>query len=192
MNALKKIFLLTLISVFFLSAFSQSTSGTEVLYRINIDRTAESVAPNEDPTVVNEICNIEEPQLFPFWPWWWPLYRIVSVDAGPGYATVSCIGHGWKFCWASFIKIWSKIAEKERGVQAIQQEVAETTYESLITESEELAANGVYKGSLSKKLAIPGDKLNFVFFQMNWNYDPKNTYKGQAEIIISKTNNLGF
>ena len=188
MNAMKKFFLLTLLSVFFLSAFSQIQSGPEILYRINIDRSAN---PNEPVGELEPyIISGEDIQFFNHWIfWWWPFFRTVTTEVGPGWVTVTCEGKGWKPCWLNLKVLWSNVL---RDVQTIEPEVAEATYEDLIKESEELVSNGIYKGSLSKKLAIPGDRINLVIFQMNWNYNPRNIYDGKAEIIISKTNTLGF
>ena len=76
--------------------------------------------------------------------------------------------------------------------QDISLEAMETTYQNLVTTSEEQAANGVYRGSVTKKIAMSGVKNDYFLFQMNWDYDPENPYNGQAEIIISKTNNFGI
>ena len=184
MNALKKIFLLTLISVSFLSAFSQISSETEILARISIDRSV-----NLDEPIIGEggFSIGDDIQFDIHWPWWWLLYREVRTEGGPGSMMVTCYGFGWKACIPYWSEVWGMI--KNRGIQA---EVAQATFENIFTESEELAANGVYTGSLSKKIAITGDRINYILMQLNWNYDPRNPYNGQAEIIISKTNNLGF
>jgi len=180
MNALKKIFLLTLLSVFFLSAFSQTFGSAEVLATININKSA-------DPGAGFEINTPDEG--IQMWPYWWFLYRVVQTEVGPGYATVTCIGGGFKLCMARLSDLWNKL--RYNDIQ-IQEEVLEATCEDLTTNSEELIANGVYNGSLSKKIAIPNDRTNYILFKMNWRNDPNNPYNGQAEIIISKTDRLGF
>ena len=183
---MKKIFLLTLLSVFFLSAFSQTPNGVEILAKISIDRSAEIGEFEAGELQVGIIG--DDPQMVPGWPWWWPFYREVIVDGGPGWMTISCTGRGWKLCIPSISDL-IKILKNNREIQP---EVVSTTVESLFLESEELVFNGENSGSISKKIAIPGDKTNYFLFQMNWNYDPKNIYTGQAEIIISQTEKFGF
>jgi len=195
MNTFKKIFLLTLFSVFFLSAYSQFSTGTEILARINIDRNAEpNVTLDNDRESLDisvtgmEIGDEDDPLYVSGGSYWLPLYKYVYVDKGHDWVTLRCEGRGWQICkilWMDVINIYNTI----RGLSV---EAAEATLSNIFTDSEEQVANGVYQGSVSKKLAILGDKTNFILFQMNWNYDPTNAYNGQAEIIISKTDNLGF
>jgi len=182
MNALKKIFLLTLLSVFFLSAFSQTFGNTEVLATISINKSAEPGSGIDISTPDDDI------QLA--WPSWWFLYRVVETQVGNGYVTVTCYGGGFKLCMIKWKDIWKNLF---RGYEIqVQAEVLDATCDELVTNSEELIANGVYNGSLSKKIAIPDDRTNYILFQMNWKNDPENPYNGQAEIIISKTDKLGF
>jgi len=185
MNTLKKIFLFTLISVFFLSAFSQVSNKTEILGIVNIDRSANPIGG-----IGHEIGGIiDEPDngLFGF-PSWWLLYRVVRTELGPGWMNVTCLGNGFRMC----IPLLSEVLSILKNIRGIEQEVVTSSFQKILEESEELASTGTYQGSLTKKIAIEGDKINFLLFQMNWNYDPKNPYNGQAEIIISKTDNFGF
>jgi len=195
MNTLKKIFLLTLFSVFFLSAFSQFSTGTEILARISIDRSAEpTVTLDNDRESLDisvtgiEIGDDDDPLLDIWWPFGWPYYKYVYCNFGGNWTQVFCVGIGLKRCVPHYLD-FSDITNSYRGLSA---ESVEAAFSSIFTESEKQVANGVYQGSVSKKLAISGDKTNFILFQMNWNYDPTNAYNGKTEIIVSKTDNLGF
>ena len=195
MNTLKKIFLLTLFSVFFLSAFSQFSNSTEILARIYIERSADpNVTIVDDRGLLDisvtgiEIDDYDDPLYEPGAGWSSTRFRVVNVVECNGCYTLTCWGEGRKKCklrWIDMVKIVVV-------VRGLSEEAAETALSDVFTDSDEQVANGVYQGSVSKKLAIPGDKTNFIFFQMNWNYDPTNAHNGQAEIIISKTDNLGF
>ncbi|MCL2289462.1 MAG: hypothetical protein FWC34_01975 [Bacteroidetes bacterium] len=183
---MKKIFLLSLLSVFFLSAFCQfSSNNTEVLAKIDVTRTINAFEYLE----MNEVG--ESPELG--YPSWWFLYKTVKTEPKPGGGgfTLICNGKGWKLCFPNFKILWQTI-----WIRGIAQETIERTCENLVTESEELAANGVYVGSTTKKIAFfdpeAGNREAYLLFQMNWNYNPENPYNGTAEIIISKTNKFGL
>jgi len=187
---MKKIFLLSLLSVFFLSAFCQIINTrepqTEIITKINIIRSADDARDN----IFRTTEGYEDPgDNIISWPKWWFLYREVRTRPIIDGCTIECIGFGWKWCMIRLRDIFNA----NRGLpQNVTPEVLETTCETLAAESEEQAANGVYRGSISKKLAISGTQTEYILFQMNWNYDPENPYNGQAEIIISKTNNFGI
>jgi len=184
---MKKIFLLSLLSVFFLSAFCQISSDIEVLTKINITRSADvpaaRLASESHETVLDDFDL--------GWPNWWFLYKTVKTEKLPnGTWLITCLGNGWKACMPSLRIIFQMIF---RGAD---QSLMESTCENLVMESEELAATGTYKGSITKKVAFPDSEANsresYLLFQMNWNYCPENPYNGTAEIIISRTNRFGL
>jgi len=188
---MKKIFLLSLLSVFFLSAFCQITGTTEfkneIISKINIIRSADEA--NDDDYRIFESYGGQGPDLAPSWPRWWFLYKVVRSYPTPDGYIVECFGNGWRFCMRPFKDIFASF----RGLpQEIPIEAMEATYQNLIADSEEQAANGVYKGSITKKIASTNAQIGYLLFQMNWDYDPENPYNGKAEIIISKTNNFGI
>jgi len=187
---MKKIFLLTLLSVFFLSAFCQTTiSNTEVLTKISIIRSEKDIPlDTRDIRQANEFIELPEGYDAGFsWPSWWPLYKTVTVQPlpGGGYKMI-CTGNGWKLC---FPPLRYLINWPHRGVAP---ETMETVCTGLVAESEEQVARGVYTGSLTKKLAAPNLKDGYFLFKMDWNYDPQNPRNGQAEITISITNDFGL
>jgi len=168
---MKKIFLLTLLSVFFLSAFSQSPiENVEILSKINITK---HIDDNEIPDGM---------------PWSWWKYNWISTDIG---GNINCCGFGPFVCIPLFKKIFS--AYNYRGLPP---DLMINTGENIIKESEERLANGEYRGSSSSKIAFSDlqseSKLSYILFQMNWNHDPLKPYNGYAEIIVSKTDNLGI
>ena len=176
---MKKIFLLSLLSVLFLSAFPQiSNTSPEVLAKINITRSVNEL--DEEPPVV----------LAPWWPSWWFLYKEVSTEMIPGGAIVRCTGYGWHWCRMRLKDIISA------DLSGVDVEAAEAVYEKMLEESENQAATGEYRGSITKKIAYPDPGRNgqesYLLFQMKWDYDHKNPYNGNAEITITKTNKLGF
>jgi hypothetical protein len=179
---MKKIFLLSLLSVLFFSAFSQNSGGsTEILAQINIIRSTAA----DDPAAVEDDLSI---QLSPGWPFWWFLYQRIYTEFYPGGVMIRCEGIGWKLCYLHFRDLFNN-----RGIDPEQ---AEATCQNMVEESDQLVTHGVYQGSLTRKFALSNlemnGRTNYIFYQLNWNYDPKQPRSGEAEIIISKTNNLGF
>jgi len=176
---MKKIFLLTLLSVFFLSAFSQtSTNGTEILTKIQISQFIDD-------------DEIGDPLLGPGW-WWKPFYKIVQKIPRPGGGvTVICEGRGWKLCWAR-----RGVTNDMPVVRGLSSEVIEDTHEKLITEYEERFANKEHSGSITKKIAfsdpLTNGRTSYLILQIKWDNDPKKPCNGKAEITISKTNDLGI
>jgi hypothetical protein len=170
MNAMKKIFLLSLLSVFFLTAFSQiSGENTEILTKISINRSADA-------------AEIEQGgERFPWFPWWWPFYRWVRTEPYPGGIRVTCEGIGFMWCFPQSGYL---------VFRGISNEVVENTIEEMISDIGEQAENGESIGTITKKIAT-ADGQSFLLFLMNWENDPKNNYNGRAEIIISKTNDFG-
>ena len=167
---MKKIFLLTLLNVFFLSAFCQRVaSNTEIITVI----TLEKYIPDDEI----EKANFPWQMLRAFF------YRDVRTVPSPdGGVVVYCSGWGFKTCMPSFDLLLF------RGVSS---ETIENTCSILIQESETCVVNGTFKGTLSKKITAP-TLQNYWLFTINWNYDPKNHYNGKAEIIISKTDDFGL
>jgi hypothetical protein len=171
---MKKFFLLTLISVLFLSAFSQSAFLTpEVIAKIDFTKYIDD----------DEIPDTQ-------FGWWIFCYREVHYVMLPdGTISVNCFGWGRLFCWAKF---WDFMTY--RGISA---ETIDQTCEELRTLSDEQIAQGVFQGSVTKKIACVDPLSNgridsYFIFQMNWDHDPQKPYNGRAEITILKTNNLGF
>jgi len=181
---MKKIFLLSLLSAFFLSAFCQTTlslrsaetpvvNSTEILAKINIIK---QINDDDIPDIQKGI--------------WIFLWREVKIDRTPdGGYQITCSGWGFKTCIIRFKDIINR--------RDIPSEIMENAYENLIEESERQIARGTNQGSISKKIALvdpTNDRVidSYLIFQMNWSHDPKKPYNGKAEIIISKTNNLGF
>jgi len=183
---MKKIFLLSLLSVLFLSAFCQVSAGsTEVLTKINITRSI-------DIEEMNEIGFGNE-QIEPIW---WFFYRNIVVEPSPdGGITIQCNGFGWKICMLPLKNIFRLIFKRGLVSEAMT-ETMESTCQNLVEDSDEQAANGVYRGTITKKIAFSDPEINgrnsYLLFQMNWDYDPQSPSNGTAEIIISKTNNFGL
>jgi hypothetical protein len=171
---MKKIFLLTLISVLFLSAFSQtSPKGAEILGKVNI---VKYIDDNDVPDVQNGI-----------WIFFWK-YVNYYYD-WDGNLTIDCSGWGGLMCWG---KLWDIFR-----VRGLADETVDKTCETLMTESNEQIANGVYEGSTSKKIAYLDPNSNgrdhsYLIFQMNWKHDPQRPYNGKAEITLYKTDKLAF
>jgi len=173
---MKKIFLLTLLSVFFLSAFSQnSTNGTEILTKISVNKF---IADEE----------MEDPLLAPWW-WifWKPFYQTVTEEYTLNGVILTCEGRGWKLCRAK------RILNMPRGISP---ELVESTYGKINEEYEDRVIAGEHRGSITKKIAFPdplaNGKTSYILFMMNWDNDPIRHYNGKAEITISKTNDLGL
>jgi len=177
---MKKFFLLSLLSVLFLSAFSQIQDNNlsqenkptvEVLANISIYK---DIDDSEIPDIQHGI--------------WILFYKEVKTTYSGGNLTLTCKGWGWKFCLPS---LYSYIVN--RGVDA---EAVENTCNNLLNESYEKVSNGEYKGSLTKKVGSvtpeTGRVDSYILYQLNWNNDPKKPYNGEAEIIISKITNFGF
>jgi hypothetical protein len=170
MNAIKKIFLLSLLSVFLLPAFSQNSGDNiEILAQITINRSADA----------DEIgWELEQINRFPMWI---PLYRWVTTDPFPNGYAVDCSGMGLNFCMPKLPPVFY------RGVP---NETVENAIEEMITDSGEQIKNGEYRGTISRKI-VAADGQSFLLFQMNWESDPKNIRNGRTEIIISKINDFG-
>ena len=178
---MKKIFLLSLLSVLFLSAFCQvSVGNAEVITKITIVKhidDAEIVADG-----VPHGSDIE-------YGWWIFFYRTVTTQKLPdGTYILTCSGIGWRICFI-------RLRDRGESVDAVT-EVMDTTCENLITESDAQIARGVFKGSVTRKIAYrdpaAGNKESYLLFQMNWDNDPEKPYNGKAEITISKTDNFGL
>jgi len=170
---MKKIFLLSLLSVFFLSAFCQNSNGaTEVLAKINITKFIDDSELPSD-----------------FKPYRWNFYRfIISDPMGPG---ISCTGYGRLLCLPM-----TDIKNSLSSHRGMPTDAIEKTCENMFEESDALVANGGYKGSLTKKIAFTDaqsiSRQSYILLQMNWDNDPKKPYNGKVEIIVSKTDNLGI
>jgi hypothetical protein len=171
MNAMKKIFLLSLLSVFLLSTFSQNYEvKPEILTQIQIVKSADL----DDDDLGQE--------LLPGGLWWWHLYKWVTYEIHQWGFVVRCYGFGPLLCMQFNL----------RGlINDLPEETSERTVQELISESGERALKGEYRGSSSKKI-VPMDGKFYIFFQINWDYDPKNIRNGNAEIIISKIANFGL
>jgi hypothetical protein len=170
---MKKIFLLSILSVSFLSAFCQNSIGdTEIINKINIIK---SIDDSEIP---------DDPLLRP-----WPMYyRTILLNPFGGFA---CLGWGTNCCFPDFRDILGPLYY--RGMPT---DVIEKTCETIVEESDERIGKGEYTGSLTRKIAYPDPqsdgKQSFILLQMNWDNDPEKPYNGKAEIIISKTDNFGL
>jgi len=174
---MKKFFLLSLLSVFLLSAFSQSAGvHTEILTQFTIIRSADADADADDDMDIERYPYLPNNWLF--------FYRWVLTEPLPfGGFVVKCTGWGPFMCLAvpyNFIII--------RG---ISNETVEKTIEEIIFESGKRAENEEYTGTISKKIAT-ADGQSFLLFQMNWDYDPNNIRNGKAEVIISQTKDFGL
>jgi len=175
---MKKIFLLTLLSVFFLSAFSQITTGdAEILGKISITK----------------YINDNEIEQQPEQGWWFLFYKTVTTEITSDGVSIYCSGWGWKICSPKLKGWFSSIISLFRGVSI---DLVEQTCENIFTESENRIANGEFNGSITKKIAFSdpqsGTRESYILFQMYWNHDPNKPYNGTAEIIISKTNHFGL
>jgi len=168
---MKKIILLSLFSVFCLSAFCQlSYGGTEILAKFNITKYIDEKEIPDDPY---------------FLPWLFHYDRISTDFSG----NLICIGIGRMPC---LVNIHTLLHSNH--FRDLPTDLIEASYENITEESDALVAQGLFKGSLTKKIAIPetqsGGKQSFILLQMNWDYDPQKPYNGKAEIIISKTNDF--
>jgi hypothetical protein len=173
---MKKIFLLSLLSVLFLSAFSQKQGKTEILAKINI---TSSMTDEEGTQGMGR-------------GWWIFFYRFVTTTHYPdGSVIVQCSGWGRKCCIPKFERLPNGLEGLFRSPDAF-----DPIFEELVTESNEKIAAGEYSGTVSKTILIPenqmGGKDLYLFFLMKWENDPLKPYNGKAEIIISKTYNLGL
>jgi len=170
---MKKIILLTLLSVFFLSAFCQTPVNSEIITKINITR-------NIDDT--EEVPEIERG-------FWIFFYNSVHTEYLPeGGVVVACFGWGLKMCLPSRGTIVT--LHEQYGT------IMEQTCTDILSESDSRLADGEIRGSISRKVSIPrGLALgndSYLLFQMNWENDPQKPYNGRAEIIISKISNFGL
>ena len=174
---MKKLFLLTLLSVFFLSAFCQnSTNGTEILTKISVNKF---IADEE----------MDDPQLGPSWWWFWkPFYQYVTTIQTPNGVMVSCEGRGWKLCRSNKLL--------NSAIRGLDSELVESTYERINEEYEDRVIAGEHRGSITKKIAfsdpLANGRTSYLLFQISWNNDPEKHYNGKAEITVSKTNDLGI
>ena len=178
---MKKIFLLSLLSVFFLSAFSQVIDGNaEVITKINIIRSSEDISP-----ISNDVNLKPETGI---WIFFWG--NVTTYHNPDGGVTVMCSGWGLKLCVP---KMKGSHISSNRG---ISEDAVEKTCEDIVTESDDLVSHGECKGSVTKKIAFSDPQANgrtsYLIYQMNWDYDAKNPRNGTAEIIITKVNNLGI
>jgi hypothetical protein len=176
-NAMKKIFLLTLLSVFLLSAFSQNTAGTtEIISQVTLNKYID-----------DDEVELAQGGLWGFFRMFF--YKNVTTIVKPdGSVQVNCSGWGFKWCRPVYRGMLPDIA----GVDA---EVMASTCEKTIDDYDQQVANGVPVGSVSKKMAFSDPRSGraaYLIFQVNWNHDPQKPYNGRAEITILKTNDLGF
>jgi len=174
---MKKIFLLSLLSVLLLSAFSQTKPvNPEIITKISITKSTE---------------NGELQYIPPDHGWWIFFWReVVTIPMPNGGIVITCTGFGLKICIAHLrdvpaLSTWCNT----RGIDVAP---IENTYNSLYDECDERIANGEFRGSITKKIACPGMRETYLLFQMDWENDPVNPRNGQAEITISQTNSLGF
>lgn len=174
---MKKNFLLSLLSILSLSAFSQiSVENPEVLVRIDI--------------TMNDDTNDDSIERIPNYPWWLFRYRNVLTEYYPGGVNISCTGFGLFMCFPFFQDI------ANFSIRGLAIETLEATYKDMIETSRALAANGEFYGSVTRKLAYQdqerGNLLSYILFQINWDNEPYNPLNGKAKIIISKTTNFGM
>ena len=173
---MKKIFLLSLLSVLLLSAFSQKPGGSpEILAKINI-----TAYMDDDEGYQAMGRGI-----------WLFFYKKVTTTRLPNWGfMIECTGWGLKMCVPRFTDVIF-LEELENYSETIDK-----IFEELIIESSQQSSRGVNQGSISKKISLLGDRTSekelYLFFQMNWSNELEKPYNSQAEIIISKTNNLGF
>ena len=133
---MKKIFLLSLLSVFFLSAFCQNSDGaTEIITKFNITK---------------HIDDSEIPVRLPY-PSFKFGYLIITMDY---FGRITCFGLGPTKCF-TFSDIFNSRQYRDLPIDAI-----EKTGEALVEESDELVAKGEYKGSLTKKIAFSDPQSN--------------------------------
>jgi hypothetical protein len=175
MNALKKIFLLSLLSVLLLSAFSQNSGGTELLQKISLSKY---INPAEFKDETLELRGI-----YGFF------YREVTTQPTSGGVIVTCTGWGWKTCFPA------RVENFFRQVQGMDMQMVANSCEELVLTSEEQILRGEYSGVASQKIAFVDPQTGrpfYILIQIRWNHDPLHLYNGEAEITISKSNNLGL
>jgi len=175
---MKKIFLLSLLSVFLLSAFSQTLQdNSEIITRISITKSAD--VEDEENFLQRGI-----------WIFFWKYVTTYPDPDGNGF-WVHCYGWGLKICAPKPADIAPYF-----NLRGVAPEMITHSCESIIQESDKLISNGMYAGSLTKKIALldfqAGDRNSYLVFRIDWNHDPVRPYNGKAEITISKINNLGF
>jgi hypothetical protein len=170
---MKKLFLITLLSVFFLSAFSLTAPKPEVVAKITFEKFIED----------DEIL---DPQRG----FWIFFYKYVNYYYFPdGTFHVECTGWGRHMCWGYFWQIF------DLNIKGISQEMFEKACEDLREQSDEQISRGVSQGTTSNKIASVDPITNttiYFIFQMNWDNDPQKPYNGKAEIIVTKTDKLAF
>ena len=181
---MKKIFLLSLLSVLCLSAFSQiSGNSQEILAKIHIIRYADADDGNFD--------NLTHLGPIGWELKWWPFYTYIITDPYPWGDLIRCVGFGVNPC---YVKL--KDLLNIPYLRGIDTEKIDVTCQNIIDTSYEQAEKGLYKGSITKKLAFlnpeTGGKEFYLLFLMDWEYDPENLRNGKAEITISKTDKLGL
>jgi hypothetical protein len=167
---MKKFFLLTLLSVFFLSAFCQSAHNTpELIAKFNIEKHVDD----------------DEALRIPIWLWsYWREVRVIFV---PGGYQIECLGVGTKPCFV--------LISEYLYIRGVDTQVIERSYEYLVSESNKQIAEGVYRGTLSDKIAFIDPQTNmqaYLLLQINWDHDPLKPYNGRAEFTIYKTNSLTY
>ena len=174
---MKKIFLLSLLSVFLLSAFSQNSGEPELLAKISISKY---IAPSEfgGDDVSRGLLGF--------------FYRdVVTHMELNGDITLTCRGWGWNICVPTFSSYLNFRQIGENGTEMVNNSCQE-----IVKESDKLILNGEYSGTISQKIAIPdpnnNGKILYILVQNKWDHDPKYPYNGKAEITISITNKLGL
>jgi len=167
---MKKNFLLTLLCVSFLTILCQTSFGkTEVISKISINKF---ISDEEIEKIVYK----------PFEKLY--RYRWIITDPHPwGGFSMDCLGFGPYVC-LTLKDIFSLFNFRGVAPESIQ-----NTCNNLLEESEARTFSGEYKGTQTKKIAIPGTST-FIICQMTWDYDPLKPYNGKAEIVISQTDEL--
>jgi hypothetical protein len=174
---MKKILLLSLLSVLFLSAFSQIIENPVILSKIDITRVS-----GDDDEGISQNRG-----------WWIFFYKKVTTQYKPnGSIILTCTGWGLKLCIPTYHVMQNLWEWAQRG--GIDSQLIENTLQSILEESDSRAEKGEYNGNISRKLALrnANNAVVYLMFSMNWEYDEKSPRDGKAEIIISTTNNLGF
>ena len=172
---MKKIFLLSLLSILLLSTFSQiSGNSPEILANINI-------------TMIDDV-NDNADERGPFFPWEMFLYRYILTEYYAGGWYIVCSGFGPYVCFSL------PLESLNFNIRGVAMETIENTYQEMIETIKQQVANREYQGSITRKCAYPdperGHLTSYILFQMHWDNDPKNPRNGKAKITISKTNDL--
>ena len=175
---MKKFILLSLLNVLFFTAFSQKSGiQPEILTTIDIIKSADA---NTDP--LDNPYQVGWPFLF--------TYNNIYTDIDPtGKTYIYCMGVGPYVCFPSIKDIFIYI----RGVAT---ESIETVCHEIIQESNEQIGNGIFNGSITRKLAyMDAERTNltsYILFQIHWDNQPENPLNGTARIMISKISDMGM